>query len=76
MRKTQITLFLLLVSLTLSAQNIFRTTCNGNLDRLDSMLIDQDTKVQGAFVEALPDGRIAVRVGNTVFKGYPVAKAA
>ena len=32
--------------------------------------------VQGAFVENLSDGRIAVRVGDKIYKGYPVAKAA
>jgi len=28
--------------------------------------------VQGIFVKALPDGRIAVRDGNRLFAGFPV----
>ena len=31
--------------------------------------------VQGNFVKALPDGRIAIRVGSTVYKGQPVTPA-
>jgi hypothetical protein len=29
--------------------------------------------VQGLFVRQLDDGRIVVRVGSTVFKGFPVS---
>ena len=32
--------------------------------------------VQGIFEKALPDGRIAVRVGNRLFTGAPVLKTA
>ncbi len=32
--------------------------------------------VQGIFVKSLPDGRVLVRVGEQVFSGKPVAKAA
>ena len=43
---------------------------------LRTITVGSCVSIQGAFVKALPDGRIAVRVGNTVYKGYPVAKAA
>ena len=31
--------------------------------------------IQGMFVRAFPDGHIAVKVGNTIFKGQPVQQA-
>ncbi|MEQ6202892.1 hypothetical protein ABMC88_07535 [Sulfitobacter sp. HNIBRBA2951] len=30
--------------------------------------------VQGTFVRAMPDGRIAVQVDNTVYSGVPITK--
>ena len=38
MKKVQLLLLLLGLSSLVSAQNIFRTACNGNLSRLDSLL--------------------------------------
>lgn len=32
--------------------------------------------VQGTFIRTLDDGKIVVRVGDKVFAGFPVAKAA
>ncbi len=32
--------------------------------------------VQGIFLRALSDGRIAVRVGNRVYEGHPVTRTA
>jgi hypothetical protein len=32
--------------------------------------------VQGTYVRSLPDGRIAVKVGETVYQGRPVKTAA
>jgi hypothetical protein len=43
---------------------------------LKTITVGSCVSVQGAYVKALPDGRIAVRVGETIYKGYPVAKAA
>lgn len=43
---------------------------------LKTITVGSCVSVQGIFVNALPDGRIAVRVGSTVYKGYPVSKAA
>ena len=39
---------------------------------LRTILLGSCVMVQGVFVRDLEDGRIAVRVGNTVFKGFPV----
>ena len=30
--------------------------------------------IQGTFVRAMPDGRIAVQVDNTIYSGVPVTK--
>ncbi|MEP2919602.1 hypothetical protein [Sulfitobacter sp.] len=30
--------------------------------------------VQGTFVRAMPDGKIAVQVDNTIFSGVPITK--
>jgi hypothetical protein len=42
---------------------------------LKTILIGSCVSVQGVFVRALPDGRIAVRVGGKVFAGRPVSGA-
>lgn len=39
---------------------------------LRTILLGSCVSVQGVFVQALTDGRIAVRVGSRVFSGYPV----
>ena len=41
MKQVLILSFFLFIILNLPAQNIFRTTCNGDLSRLDSMLLNQ-----------------------------------
>lgn len=43
---------------------------------LRTIIIGSYISVQGIFEKALPDGRISVRVGNRVFTGAPVSKAA
>ncbi len=43
---------------------------------LRTITIGSAISVQGVFVKALPDGRITVRVGNSVYCGLPVARAA
>ena len=43
---------------------------------LRTITIGSTVSVQGAFVKALPDGRILVKVGQALFAGLPVAKAA
>lgn len=43
---------------------------------LRTITIGSAISVQGVFVEALPDGRITVRVGSSEFSGLPVSKAA
>ena len=43
---------------------------------LRTITIASSISVQGVFVEKLPDGRITVRVGNSVFSGMPVTQAA
>ncbi|WP_413717851.1 hypothetical protein [Silicimonas sp. MF1-12-2] len=39
---------------------------------LRTILMGSCVSVQGIFVQAFTDGRIAVRVGKRVFSGYPV----
>ena len=39
---------------------------------LRSIMLGKYITVQGIFVRALPDGRIAVRDGKRVFSGFPV----
>ncbi len=39
---------------------------------LRTIILGTAISVQGTFVRAFPDGRIAVRVGTTVFRGHPV----
>ncbi|MFC4669234.1 hypothetical protein ACFO5X_11765 [Seohaeicola nanhaiensis] len=43
---------------------------------LRTITIGTCVSIQGMFVRAFPDGHIAVRVGNTIFKGQPVQPAA
>ncbi len=43
---------------------------------LRTIILGSAVSVQGTFVCELPDGRIAVKVDNTVFAGQPVSKAA
>ncbi len=43
---------------------------------LRTIIVGSCVSVQGAFVKCYPDGRIAVRVGDKIFTGQPVAKAA
>ncbi len=43
---------------------------------LRTILLGSCVSVQGTFVRKLKDGRIVVRVGNTDFKGKPVAAQA
>jgi hypothetical protein len=40
---------------------------------LRTILIGSCVQVQGFFVKNLADGRIAVRVGDVVFQGFPVS---
>jgi len=39
---------------------------------LKTIVIRSCVFVQGIFVQAFEDGRIAVRVGDQIFSGYPV----
>lgn len=41
---------------------------------LRTITIGSCISVQGTFIRAMPDGRIAVQVDNTVFSGVPVTK--
>ncbi len=43
---------------------------------LRTIIMGSCVSVQGTYVRALPDGRIAVKVGRQVFEGYPVKVAA
>lgn len=43
---------------------------------LRTITVGSAVSIQGIFVKTLPDGRIAVRVGDSVFAGRPVAAAA
>ncbi|EAU48112.1 MULTISPECIES: hypothetical protein [Salipiger] len=40
---------------------------------LRTIILGSCVSVQGILEKSLPDGRIAVRVGNQVFTGNPVA---
>jgi hypothetical protein len=42
---------------------------------LKTITLGSCVSVQGTFVRKLPDGRIAVRVGQTVYSGTPVQTA-
>jgi hypothetical protein len=48
----------------------------GGDQMLRTITIGSCVSVQGTFVRALADGRIAVRVGNQIFAGIPVVKQA
>lgn len=43
---------------------------------LRTIILGTCVLVQGTFVRQLADGKIAVRVGQNVFAGYPVVKNA
>lgn len=43
---------------------------------LHTITLGTSISVQGLFVRNLPDGRVQVRVGDQVFSGTPVRKAA
>jgi hypothetical protein len=43
---------------------------------LRTIVVGSCVSIQGIFVKALPDGRIAVKVGDRIYSGNPVAKAA
>jgi hypothetical protein len=43
---------------------------------LRTITLGSAVSVQGVFVETLPDGRITVRVGSSIYSGRPVDKAA
>jgi hypothetical protein len=43
---------------------------------LKTIIIGSCVSVQGIFLQALPDGRISVQVGDKTFTGRPVASAA
>ncbi len=48
----------------------------GDLDLLRTIISGSCVFVQGTFVRAFPDGRIAVQVGKLVYSGQPVSAAA
>ena len=41
---------------------------------LRTITLGSAISIQGTFVRAMPDGRIAVQVDNTVYSGVPVTK--
>ena len=41
---------------------------------LRTITLGSCVSVQGTFVRAMPDGRIAVQVDNTVYSGVPITK--
>ncbi|PJE36062.1 hypothetical protein CVM52_13895 [Pseudooceanicola lipolyticus] len=43
---------------------------------LRTITVGTCVSVQGMLVKTFPDGKISVRVGNTIYKGQPVTKAA
>jgi hypothetical protein len=43
---------------------------------LRTIVLGSAVSVQGTFVRELPDGRIVVKVDDTIFSGKPVGKAA
>jgi hypothetical protein len=42
---------------------------------LRTIVVGDYVSVQGAYVRTLPDGRIAVKVGEKVYEGRPVVAA-
>jgi len=49
---------------------------SGGKDMLKTITLGTCVSIQGTFVKALPDGRIIVQVGQRIFAGMPVSKAA
>lgn len=43
---------------------------------LKTITVGSFSLVQGIFIRALPDGKIAVRVGRKTYEGHPVTPAA
>ncbi len=43
---------------------------------LQTITVGSCVSVQGLFVKSLPNGKTVVRVGDKLYTGYPVAKAA
>ena len=43
---------------------------------LQTITMGSCVSVQGTFVRQLPNGRVSVRVGSTVYTGVPVTQAA
>lgn len=43
---------------------------------LKTIIVGSCMSVQGIFEKTLPDGRVSVRVGNRVYTGLPVMRAA
>jgi len=41
---------------------------------LRTITLGSSVSIQGTFVRAMPDGRIAVQVDKTIYSGVPVAK--
>ncbi len=41
---------------------------------LRTITLGSCVSIQGTFVRAMPDGRIAVQVDNTIYSGVPVTK--
>lgn len=41
---------------------------------LRTITLGSAISIQGTFVRAMPDGRIAVQVDNTIYSGVPVTK--
>ncbi len=39
---------------------------------LKTIIMGSCVSVQGVFVQAFADGRISVRVGSRIFRGFPV----
>ncbi|AXI56556.1 hypothetical protein C1J05_20415 [Sulfitobacter sp. JL08] len=45
----------------------------GRFDLLRTIIIGTCVSIQGIYVRTFPDGRIAVRDGQTIYSGMPVA---
>lgn len=43
---------------------------------IQTIVLGTCVSVQGLFVQRRPDGRVVVRVGDRLFEGHPVNKAA
>ena len=41
---------------------------------LRTITLGSCVSIQGTFVRAMPDGRVAVQVDNTMYSGVPVTK--